>query len=615
MASNSPAKSRDLLAPPEDASARPTATRVWVIGTSQTIHEWDICLRALPDGPHPLGATALPDDALNGDALNELTPDTALTERASLADQQREQADALAADLLAAAGYRFADRVIVSLPACLHALRSAVERRLAAEGVTAHALPPLSEQLAAPASSSATTTTKATKASKATTRDDPGRGEIDYAALIDRHPAPLDRGAIAAVVTGRRVMITGAGGSIGSELARVVAGFQPEALLLAERSENALFEIDQALARRFPNTPRVALLHDVTHERATHALIAEQRPDLILHAAAHKHVPMMEEHPAAAVENNLFGTRSIADAADRNGVARFVMISSDKAVNPSSVMGATKRLAELYIQHLNTRSRTSFAMVRFGNVLGSACSVLPIWSRQIAEGGPITVTHSDMTRYFMTIPEAAGLVLQAAAYTGRSHDANTNTQPTAPCAEDDRDGAVLALAQAFDAAHHHAHDEATPDPDVADADADDSHNRDAEHGGEVFLLDMGQPVRILDMAHRYLDMLGLEPGQDVQIEITGVRPGEKLFEELAYDSEDMRPTPHPSIRLWKTSPPTPALMRQIHQTFDRLRNRSARFGLNEHPWQGATRDAVVAAIRACVPEMVRPALHPEKAAG
>lgn len=368
---------------------------------------------------------------------------------------------------------------------------------------------------------------------------------IDPVRLIDRRPRPLDEQAIRRSIHDKAVLITGAGGSIGSELARSVCRFQPSRLILVERSENALFEIDRHIARVWPDIPRAAVLHDVTDAPGTLRLIESRRPQVIFHAAAHKHVPMMEDHPAQAVENNLYGTRSIAQAADRHGVERFVMISSDKAVNPSSVMGATKRLAELFIQHLSARSATIHCMVRFGNVLGSACSVLPIWTEQLSRGGPITVTHPDMTRYFMTIPEAAGLVMQSAAYAGLGG-----------------------------------------------------------RRGEVFLLDMGRPIRIVDLAHRFIRHHGLEPGADVEVRFTGVRPGEKLYEELAYDGEEMIPTPHPSVRLWRSDPPDPAAMARTLATFDRLRGSAGPF---THLWQNATSDAILAAIRVAVPEMVRSA--------
>ncbi len=366
-------------------------------------------------------------------------------------------------------------------------------------------------------------------------------GWIDTVALIGREPQPLDEEAIRRTIAGRCVLITGAGGSIGSELSRQVARYGPSKLVLVERSENALFEIDRGVARLQPRVVRAAELHDVTDAGGTLALVKRHRPDAIFHAAAHKHVPMMEDHPAQAVENNFFGSKSIADAAVEAGVGRFVMISTDKAVNPSSVMGATKRLAEMYMQHLTTRGRCVFCMVRFGNVLGSACSVLPIWGQQLSAGGPITVTHPEMRRYFMTIPEAAGLVLQSATFS---------------------------------------------------------------QGGEVFVLDMGEPIRIVDLARRFVALHGLEPDVDVRIEYTGVRPGEKLHEELAYGSEDLAATPHRSVRVWRTGPPDPGRIQQIVDTFMRLRGKGGPLG---HPWQGVGREAIVAALRVAVPEMVESA--------
>jgi len=373
---------------------------------------------------------------------------------------------------------------------------------------------------------------------------------IDTTTLINRTPSPLDDDAIAHVMTDRTVMITGAGGSIGSELARIVCRFSPSRLVLLERSENALFEIKRQLTRLFPDQSLVAVMHDVTNATRTHHVVGVHKPEVIFHAAAHKHVPVMEEHPAEAVENNFYGTRSMADAAAANECERFVMISTDKAVNPSSVMGASKRLAELYIQWLNCQSDTTFAMVRFGNVLGSACSVLPIWSHQLAHGHPITVTDERMTRYFMTIPEAAGLVIQSAAYSG---------------------------------------------------------SMTGSHGGEVFLLDMGEPVNILELAERFIRLHGLEPNVDAPIQITGARPGEKLFEELAYDGEGMLPTPHEAIRIWQTTPPDTKRMQQIMALFDGLRQSRESAG---HTWKHATDEAILSALRFAVPEMV-PAVNDE----
>ncbi|HEX7010530.1 MAG TPA: polysaccharide biosynthesis protein [Phycisphaeraceae bacterium] len=459
------------------------------------------------------------------------------------------------------------EQVLISLPLAMGQVIREAAQALDQQGVLWRFLPTLDDQLAGRIG--ARLVGGANQAGAASFYS--AGAILDPSALIDRQPRPLDEDAIRACLAGRTVLITGAGGSIGSELARTAARFAPARLLLVERSENALFEIDREIARLHPHLNRAAILHDVTHRCQTLELLQQHRPDVIFHAAAHKHVPMMEEHPAQAVENNFYGTRAIADAADACGTDRFVMISTDKAVNPSSVMGATKRLAELYIQYLNQRSSTTFSMVRFGNVLGSACSVLPIWAQQLAHGGPITVTHPQMQRYFMTIPEAAGLVLQAAAISG-----HWGPSPAAPPA---------AARQSRDAA-----------PSASPA------SRSA--GGEVFLLDMGHPVRILDLAQRFIRSQGLEPGVDVQIRFTGVRPGEKLYEELAYDGEDMLPTPHESIRIWRTTPPDAAQMQRIIATFDRLRQRG---GDPSHPWRSVSRQAILNALRAAIPEMVRAA--------
>ncbi len=435
--------------------------------------------------------------------------------------------------------------VLVCLPSAVSAWGREIAASLEHTGAVVRHLPTLSDQLAGRASALRS------------------QLEVDPAALIDRVARPADPASLRHLLTGERVLITGAGGSIGSELARIVAGYNPAQLILVERGENALFEVHRRLKAEHPALQIHAVLHDVTAAQRTLDLLAQHRPDVVLHAAAHKHVGVMEDHPADAVENNFYGTRSIADAADRAGTKRFVMISTDKAVNPSSIMGATKRLAELYIQSLNQLSRTRYCMVRFGNVLGSACSVLPIWSDQLRHGGPLTVTDPRMTRYFMTIPEAADLVLQAAAF-----------EPPSP----------THLTHA-DAERREASGDLTQPTAPA----------------EVFLLDMGKPQRILDLAERFIRAHGLEPHADIPLRITGARPGEKLFEELAYDGEDMLPTPHPAIRRWRTTPPTLAFMQQTLATFDRLRGKS------DQPWRDTAPDAVVLAIRAAVPEMVESA--------
>lgn len=406
---------------------------------------------------------------------------------------------------------------VVCLPRSMDAQRAEVTRAVEAAGVEARWVPALEDALRVLPAQAPTTSESG--------KDDPVPGDciakaapvIDLAALIGRQPYRMDREAVALVLRGKRVLITGAGGSIGSELARVAAAFEPSQLILMERSENALFEIDRQLSRKFPGLQRRAVLHDVADAPGTLRLCRSLMPEVVFHAAAHKHVPLMEDHPAHAVTNNLFGTKSIADAAVAVGADRFVMISSDKAVNPTSVMGATKRLAELYIRGLGEHSgRTRLSMVRFGNVLGSAASVLTIWSQQIAEGGPVTITDPRMTRYFMTIPEAATLVVQS-----------TTLRP--------------AAAPGTPACEGH------------------------EAVG-VFVLDMGQPIRIVELAERFIRAHGLNPrlarpgeglrdaghagGTFLDVVTTGARPGEKLHEELAYNAELLLPTAHPGIRAW-----------------------------------------------------------------
>jgi FlaA1/EpsC-like NDP-sugar epimerase len=309
--------------------------------------------------------------------------------------------------------------------------------------------------------------------------------------LLRRDQVDLDLDSIAETVRDRVVMTTGAGGSIGSELCRQLCRFQPAALILVERAENALFNIHRELAAAHPEVRLVPCIADTTDEARMDELFSTHSPAVVLHAAAHKHVPMMEWNPVEAVKNNVFGTRIVADLSSRYGVTSFVMISTDKAVNPTSVMGAAKRAAEIYVQALSQRSKTRFVTVRFGNVLGSAGSVIPIFQEQIARGGPVTVTHSEMRRYFMTIPEACQLVLEAGSM-GR--------------------------------------------------------------GGEIFILDMGEPVRIVDLARDLIALSGLREGEDIEIVFSGVRPGEKLFEELSADAEMADKTRHPKIFVGRIQP-------------------------------------------------------------
>lgn len=305
--------------------------------------------------------------------------------------------------------------------------------------------------------------------------------------LLRREPVVIDADEVARMLAGRAVMVTGAGGSIGSELCRQIARSGPGYLILVGHGENSLFTIEAELRHRWPNVPLRVCVADIRDEARLGAIFEGRPPQLVFHAAAHKHVPLMEHNPAEAVANNVGGTQALLNLAERFGVERFVLISSDKAVNPTNVMGATKRVAELLVQSAAARTSRPFVAVRFGNVLGSRGSVVPTFREQIAHGGPVTITHPDMRRYFMTIPEAVQLVLQAA---------------------------TLGAPQS---------------------------------GGEVFVLDMGEPVRIVDLAKDLIQLSGLEVGRDIEITFTGLRPGEKLFEELFGGGETYQSTKHSKI--------------------------------------------------------------------
>lgn len=307
---------------------------------------------------------------------------------------------------------------------------------------------------------------------------------IELEDLLRRDSVQLDTEAIGRYIENKVVMVTGAGGSIGSELCRQISMARPARLLLLGRGENSIYEIHQELAEKFGRERYVPVIADVRDAERIDDVFRQYRPQLVFHAAAHKHVPLMEAQPEEAVKNNIFGTKHVALAADKYGAEAFVMISTDKAVNPTSVMGASKRLAELVVQDINQHSATKFAVVRFGNVLGSRGSVVPLFRKQIARGGPITITDPEMVRYFMTIPEAAQLVLQAGTFS---------------------------------------------------------------RGGEVFLLDMGEPVKILDMARDLVELYGLVPDKDIKFVFTGLRPGEKLYEELLTAEEGTRQTRHERI--------------------------------------------------------------------
>lgn len=307
--------------------------------------------------------------------------------------------------------------------------------------------------------------------------------DVNIDDLLRREPVQLSSDEIGTLLAGRTVLVTGAGGSIGSEICRQVLRFHPAKLVLVERAENSLFLIEQEIRRSKTETVLAPCIADITDARRINQIFADHRPAVVFHAAAHKHVPMMEDNPGEAIKNNVLGTVTLVGTADKHGVQEFVMISTDKAVNPTSVMGVSKQIAERYVHAFSEIATTKFVVVRFGNVLASAGSVVPIFQEQIRLGGPITVTHPEIERYFMTIPEASQLVLQAAAM-GK--------------------------------------------------------------GGEIFVLDMGESVRIVDLAQDLIRLSGLDP-DEIEIVFTGLRPGEKLFEELYFHDEEMLPTPHPKL--------------------------------------------------------------------
>lgn len=313
---------------------------------------------------------------------------------------------------------------------------------------------------------------------------------VDITDVLRREPIQLDTTKIREALRDRVILVTGGGGSIGSELCRQIALYHPRELVLVELSEFNLYQIDRELRRKHPELRVFPYIADIKNEHRLRWIFEQHEPSLVFHAAAYKHVPIMERNPVEAVLNNVKGTMNVASAADRVGCTEFVMISTDKAVRPTSIMGATKRVAELYVQSFNSISRTNFISVRFGNVLDSSGSVLPLFREQIMHGGPVTVTHPEVTRYFMLIPEAAQLVLQAA---------------------------TLGT------------------------------------GGEIFILDMGEPVKILDLARNLIQLMGKQPGVDIEIIFTGLRPGEKLHEELVYEGTE-QPTKFQKILMARSTP-------------------------------------------------------------
>lgn len=312
--------------------------------------------------------------------------------------------------------------------------------------------------------------------------------DVDVNDLLGREPVNVDLDSIMGYVSGKVIMVTGGGGSIGGELCRQIAAHKPKQLIILDIYENTTYDIQNELKAAYPDLNLVVLIASIRNTKRIDQIFHKYHPEIVYHAAAHKHVPLMEDSPNEAVKNNVLGTWKVVQAADKWNVKRFVMISTDKAVNPTNIMGATKRICEMIIQTYDKRSKTEFVAVRFGNVLGSNGSVIPLFKKQIAEGGPVTVTHPDIIRYFMTIPEAVSLVLQAGAYA---------------------------------------------------------------KGGEIFVLDMGLPVKIVDLAKNLILLSGHKPNEDIMITFTGLRPGEKLYEEMLMEEEGMQDTDNQLIHIGK----------------------------------------------------------------
>ena len=312
--------------------------------------------------------------------------------------------------------------------------------------------------------------------------------EVSIEDLLGRDTINIDLESVGQYVSNKRILVTGGGGSIGSELCRQIASHNPKLLVIFDIYENNAYDIQQELIRKYPNLKLEVLIGSVRNTSRIESVMEHYRPDVVFHAAAHKHVPLMEDSPNEAIKNNVFGTYKTARAADKYGVKKFVLISTDKAVNPTNIMGASKRLCEMIVQTFSKYSRTEYVIVRFGNVLGSNGSVIPLFKKQMEAGGPVTVTHPDVIRYFMTIPEAVSLVLQAGAYA---------------------------------------------------------------HGGEIFVLDMGEPVKIADLAKNLIRLSGYTLGVNMEIKYTGLRPGEKLYEELLTKEEGLQKTENDLIFIGK----------------------------------------------------------------
>lgn len=308
--------------------------------------------------------------------------------------------------------------------------------------------------------------------------------DVEIEDLLGRDAIKLDNKNISTLIKDKNVLVTGGGGSIGSELCRQIMKYNPEKLIIFDIYENNLYDIELELKSKYPKQKIEAIVGSVRDKKRLEDVFSEYKPSLVFHAAAHKHVPLMENNPLEAIKNNIFGTYNVVNCADKYGTERFVLISTDKAVNPTNIMGASKRVCEMIVQAKNKVSNTEYVAVRFGNVLGSNGSVIPLFKKQIANGGPVTVTHKDITRFFMTIPEAVGLILQAVTYA---------------------------------------------------------------KGGEIFVLDMGEPVKIYDLAVSLIKLSGYEPDVDIPIQVTGLRPGEKLYEELLMAEEGLTATKHDKI--------------------------------------------------------------------
>ncbi len=329
--------------------------------------------------------------------------------------------------------------------------------------------------------------------------------DVEIEDLLGRDPVELDNENVKSLINGKVVLVTGGGGSIGEELCRQIMLHNPKQLLMLDIYENSLYDIELELKAKYPDKDIKAIIANIRDKERMFEIFDEFSPEIVFHAAAHKHVPLMENNPTEAIKNNVFGTYNLVNACDKYHTKRFILISTDKAVNPTNIMGATKRLCEMIIQAKDKESETEYVAVRFGNVLGSNGSVVPLFKKQIAEGGPVTVTHKDITRFFMTIPEAVALVLQSITYA---------------------------------------------------------------KGGEIFVLNMGEPVKIYDLAKSLIELSGLTPGKDIEIKFTGLRPGEKLYEELLMDEENLEATGHEKIFITE---PMNFTMDEVEEKLDAFR--------------------------------------------